>query len=168
MRTHGRLVSFPSTFSALAKRDALCPRSMRGTTRRQTARHLSAHPQLARSHWSVTLVSSFRASHLSISLLCMRHPHPLPPSLSRTALPKLICFSCTSNPHNEAAQRAVKKFAITLAARFDPVIGCTRSWDTGDPTNFPVISHADKTIINHVRAEGAPLRNLVQPYGLPS
>jgi hypothetical protein len=77
---------------------------------------------------------------------------------------------------------AVETFAAALAARFNPVVGCTRSWDTADPTVFAVIidnmmnlevlfnaadltgndtlrqiaiSHADKTMTNHVRADGA-------------
>jgi hypothetical protein len=77
---------------------------------------------------------------------------------------------------------AVETFAAALAARFNPVVGCTRSWDTPDPTDFVVIidnmmslevlfnaadltgndtlrqiaiSHADKTIMNHIRADGA-------------
>ena len=27
-----------------------------------------------------------------------------------------------------------------LAARFSPIVGCTRSWDTADPTDFQVRS----------------------------
>jgi hypothetical protein len=104
-------------------------------------------------------------------------------------------FSCTSNPHNKTAQHAVKTFAAALAARFNPVVGCTRSWDTADPTDFQVIidnmmnlevlfnaadltgndtlrqiaiSHADKTMMNHIRADGAPPRNLTPLYPLPS
>lgn len=77
---------------------------------------------------------------------------------------------------------AIETFAAALAARFNPVVGCTRSWDTADPTVFAVIidnmmnlevlfnaadltgndtlrqiaiSHADKTMTNHVRADGA-------------
>lgn len=82
-------------------------------------------------------------------------------------------------------------FAAALAARFNPVVGCTRSLDTADPTDFQVIidnmmnlevlfnaadltgndtlreiakSHADKTMINHIRADGAPPRNLIASF----
>ncbi|KAI0792824.1 glycoside hydrolase family 88 protein [Abortiporus biennis] len=86
------------------------------------------------------------------------------------------------NPSNETAQAAVNNFANELAARFDPIVGCTRSWDTSDPTDFQVIidnmmnlqvlfasaaltgndtlrqiaiSHANKTMANHVRPDGS-------------
>jgi hypothetical protein len=32
----------------------------------------------------------------------------------------------------------VKSFGSALANRFSPVVGCTRSWDASDPTNFEV------------------------------
>ena len=86
------------------------------------------------------------------------------------------------NPKNETALQAVVTFASALAARFSPVVGCTRSWDTPNPDVFEVIidnmmnlevlfnaaeltgnqtlrqiaiSHADRTMMNHVRADGA-------------
>ncbi|KIJ69657.1 glycoside hydrolase family 88 protein [Hydnomerulius pinastri MD-312] len=86
------------------------------------------------------------------------------------------------NPQNETAISAVNTFAADLAARFSPIVGCTRSWDTSDPTLFEVIidnmmnldvlfssyaltgnstlvdiakSHADKTMVNHVRPDGS-------------
>lgn len=85
------------------------------------------------------------------------------------------------NPNNQTAITAVNNFAKDLAARFNPIVGCTRSWDTADPTNFQVIidnmmnlevlfvsadltgnqtlrniatSHADTTIKNHIRPDG--------------
>lgn len=45
---------------------------------------------------------------------------------------------CFSNPLNETAKNAVNAFAQALAARFNPVVGCTRSWDTADSTDFKV------------------------------
>ena len=33
---------------------------------------------------------------------------------------------------------AINRFATMLAARFSPIVGCTRSWDTADPTDFQV------------------------------
>ncbi|KAJ6582824.1 glycoside hydrolase family 88 protein [Mycena sp. CBHHK59/15] len=85
------------------------------------------------------------------------------------------------NPTNQTALTAVKQFAADLAARFNPIVGCTRSWDTADPTDFTVIidnmmnleilwvvygltrnetlrhiavTHADTTMKNHIRADG--------------
>jgi len=85
------------------------------------------------------------------------------------------------NPRSETAKTAVNAFARALAARFNHVVGCTRSWDSSDPTNFRVIidnmmnlevlfqsekltgnhtlrqiaiSHADTTMKNHIRADG--------------
>ncbi|KAF8308232.1 glycoside hydrolase family 88 protein [Clavulina sp. PMI_390] len=82
------------------------------------------------------------------------------------------------NPTNQTAITAINKFAGLLAARFNSVVGCTRSWDSTDPTDFQVIidnmvnidlfyasasltgnttltsmavSHADTTIKNHFR-----------------
>ena len=42
------------------------------------------------------------------------------------------------NPENETAIEAVNAFANHLAARFNPTVGCTRSWDSADPTDFQV------------------------------
>ncbi|KAJ7243362.1 glycoside hydrolase family 88 protein [Mycena haematopus] len=86
------------------------------------------------------------------------------------------------NPTNQTALTAVHQFAADLAARFDPIVGCTRSWDTADPTDFTVIidnmmnleilwvaygltgnntlrdialAHADTTMKNHIRPDGS-------------
>ncbi|KAJ3795891.1 glycoside hydrolase family 88 protein [Lentinula aff. detonsa] len=86
------------------------------------------------------------------------------------------------NPQNETAIQAVNAFATDLAARYNPIVGCTRSWDTEDPTDFTVIidnmmnlevlwasytltgnstlidianSHANTTMINHFRDDGS-------------
>jgi len=86
------------------------------------------------------------------------------------------------NPKNQTAINAVNNFATMLAARFNPVVGCTRSWDTSDPTDFQVIidnmmnlevlfhsadltgnstlrkiatTHADTTMKNHIRPDGS-------------
>ncbi|EPQ58555.1 d-4,5 unsaturated-glucuronyl hydrolase-like protein [Gloeophyllum trabeum ATCC 11539] len=83
---------------------------------------------------------------------------------------------------NQTAVTAVNTFATLLADRFNPIVGCTRSWDTSDPTDFQVIidnmmnlqvlfdsmaltgnttlrdiamSHADKTAQNHIRPDGS-------------
>ncbi|CAL1703458.1 unnamed protein product [Somion occarium] len=87
-----------------------------------------------------------------------------------------------TNPDNQTAIAAVNKFATALAARYNPIVGCTRSWDAADPTDFQVIidnmmnlqvlfasyaltknetlrdiaiSHAKKTMINHLRPDGS-------------
>ncbi|TDL27624.1 d-4,5 unsaturated-glucuronyl hydrolase-like protein [Rickenella mellea] len=86
------------------------------------------------------------------------------------------------NPNNKTAITAINNFATDLAKRYNAVVGCTRSWDSADPTDFQVIidnmmnleilyastaltgnntlrqiaiSHADKTIANHIRADGS-------------
>jgi len=86
------------------------------------------------------------------------------------------------NPLNQTAITAVNMFAKDLAARFSPIVGCTRSWDTSDPTDFTVIidnmmnlevlwvsygltgnttlkdiaiRHATTTMINHIREDGS-------------
>ncbi|PCH38423.1 glycoside hydrolase family 88 protein [Wolfiporia cocos MD-104 SS10] len=83
---------------------------------------------------------------------------------------------------NQTARDAVNRFASDLAARFNPIVGCTRSWDTANPIDFEVIidnmmnlevlfvsasltgnktlediaiSHANKTMQNHVRPDGS-------------
>lgn len=85
------------------------------------------------------------------------------------------------NPLNQTAITAVNTFARDLAARFNPIVGCTRSWDSSDPTDFQVIidnmmnlevlfvsadltgnqtlrniatTHADTTMKNHIRSDG--------------
>ena len=95
----------------------------------------------------------------------------------------LVGFTLNRNPaRNETAVEAVNAFAADLAARFSPVVGRTRSWESQDPTLFPVIidnmmnlevlfdsyaltgnstlvdivtSHADRTLLNHVRPDGS-------------
>ncbi|KAI5119103.1 hypothetical protein M0805_004873 [Coniferiporia weirii] len=86
------------------------------------------------------------------------------------------------NPYNATAITAVNNFANDLAARYSPIVGCTRSWDTADPTLFQVIidnmmnlgvlfisagitgndtlreiavNHSDHTMLNHVRPDGS-------------
>jgi len=85
------------------------------------------------------------------------------------------------NPENKTAIDVLNAFASDLAARFDPVVGCTRSWDSPDPV-FQVIienmmtmellfqsaaltgnrtlteiamKHADTTMANHIRPDGS-------------
>ncbi|KAF9533511.1 glycoside hydrolase family 88 protein [Crepidotus variabilis] len=95
------------------------------------------------------------------------------------------------NPQNHTAIDAVNRFATMLAARFDPAVGCTRSWNpkpNQDSTTFEVImdnmmnlellfhsadltgdnhlreiamSHADKTMENHIRPDGSSFHVVV-------
>ena len=44
----------------------------------------------------------------------------------------------SSDPGNTTAITAINNFANDLAARYNAVVGCTRSWDTSDPTDFQV------------------------------
>ncbi|KAG5647187.1 hypothetical protein DXG03_001146 [Asterophora parasitica] len=86
------------------------------------------------------------------------------------------------NPNNATAKTAILAFAKILAARYNPVVGATRSWDTSNATNFQVIidnmmnlellyvaadlsgnstlrtiadKHADTTLKNHIREDGS-------------
>ena len=40
------------------------------------------------------------------------------------------------NPKNQTAINSINALAAALAARFDSRVGCTRSWDSSDPTDF--------------------------------
>ncbi|KAG7453040.1 glucuronyl hydrolase [Guyanagaster necrorhizus] len=86
------------------------------------------------------------------------------------------------HPDNTTAADIVNGFATYLAGRFNPTVGCTRSWDSSDPTDFVVIidnmmnlnvlmvsaqltgnstlrdiatSHANTTMKNHIRDDGS-------------
>ena len=48
------------------------------------------------------------------------------------------CRHVVRNPKNQTAIDAVNMFATDLANRFNHIVGCTRSWDTADPTDFQV------------------------------
>lgn len=39
------------------------------------------------------------------------------------------------NPRNQTAIDIVNNFATMLAGRFNPVVGCTQSWDASSPTS---------------------------------
>ncbi|KAH8832004.1 glucuronyl hydrolase [Flagelloscypha sp. PMI_526] len=90
-----------------------------------------------------------------------------------------FAYELQMNPGNQTAKDGINNFAKLLAARFSPVVGCTRSWDrsayfqviidnmmnlellfsSADLTNNQTlrniaISHADTTRKNHIRANG--------------
>ena len=52
------------------------------------------------------------------------------------------------NPNNQTAVKAVNAFATALARRFNPIVGCTRSWNTADPTDFQVGSYFQRLTIS--------------------
>ncbi|SJL04828.1 uncharacterized protein ARMOST_08199 [Armillaria ostoyae] len=85
------------------------------------------------------------------------------------------------DPNNATAANIVNGFANYLAGRFNPTVGCTRSWRSSNPTGFVVIidnmmnlnvlmvsakltgnstlrdiatSHANTTMKNHIRHDG--------------
>ncbi|KDQ20015.1 glycoside hydrolase family 88 protein [Botryobasidium botryosum FD-172 SS1] len=85
------------------------------------------------------------------------------------------------NPTNTTAKNLINQFAKDLTDRYNPAVGCTASWDgptdsdcrvimdnmmnlellfqssalTGNKTLIDIaISHADKTIENHIRSDG--------------
>jgi hypothetical protein len=86
----------------------------------------------------------------------------------------------TLNPNNQTAIKAINAFASELVARYSSKVGLTRSWDwtssdwpviidnmmnlellfksaalTGNSTLKTIaISHANKTMVNHIRADG--------------
>ncbi|CAE6471025.1 unnamed protein product [Rhizoctonia solani] len=91
------------------------------------------------------------------------------------------------NSTNSSAITGVKNFAAILANRYSSIVGCTRSWDSDAP-EFQVIidnmmnleilfkaadltgnrtlidmaiSHANKTIANHVRSDGSSYQVVV-------
>ncbi|KAH9170800.1 d-4,5 unsaturated-glucuronyl hydrolase-like protein [Lactarius sanguifluus] len=149
----------PATFYALAERATICPLTLNGTTTTQwlyIGRSSATGEIPLEVHTSVGHDVGF---------------------LSFPFVDEL-----TINPKNETALQVVKTFAAALAARFSPVVGCTRSWDAADPDDFQVIidnmmnlevlfnaadltgnqtlcqiavSHADKTMMNHVRTDGS-------------
>ncbi|ELU36373.1 d-4,5 unsaturated -glucuronyl hydrolase-like protein [Rhizoctonia solani AG-1 IA] len=95
-----------------------------------------------------------------------------------------------SNPTNVSAIAGVKNFAVLLANRYNGIVGCTRSWDSDGPEFHVIvdnmmnlermqllfkaadlsgnqtlidmaISHANKTIANHVRPDGSSYQVVV-------
>jgi len=181
----------PATFYALAERAKLCPRSMYGTTRDQwleIARTSATGEIPLETHTSVGHDVGFLSfpfvDELALYVTPTLYPNLASPfPLLNLSLPYSHPFLSPSNPQNITARDAVEKFAAALAARFNPVVGCTRSWDKGDPSDFQVIvdnmmtldvlfvaadltgndtlrqiaiSHADKTMMNHIRPDGVP------------
>ena len=39
---------------------------------------------------------------------------------------------------NQSTKDSINRLATELADRYSPIVGCTRSWDSSDPTNFQV------------------------------
>ncbi|KAF7796909.1 hypothetical protein EIP86_008094 [Pleurotus ostreatoroseus] len=152
---------FPATLYALNARAALCPNT-------STAQGLNGTDWLALAQtWSAAEVPSETNTTVGHDVGFLSFP---------------FADELAVHPDNQSAITAVNDFAKELAARFSPIVGCTRSWDTADPTDFQVIidnmmnlevlfvsanltgnntlrdiatSHADKTRINHLRPDGS-------------
>lgn len=149
----------PATSYALAERATICPHTLNGTT---TTQWLDIGRSSATGE--IPLEAHTSVGH-DVGFLSF-------PFVDELAI----------NPKNETALQAVETFAAALAARFSPIVGCTRSWDAADPDDFQVIidnmmnldvlfdaadltgnqtlrqiavSHADRTMMNHVRADGS-------------
>ncbi|KAH8100222.1 d-4,5 unsaturated-glucuronyl hydrolase-like protein [Cristinia sonorae] len=147
---------FPTTLYALHTRSQLCPGSVGDTDWLALARRWSAAEIPLETKTGVGHDVGFLSFPFSEELLV--------------------------NPNNATAIMAVNNFAKALAARFNPTVGCTRSWDASDPTDFQVIidnmmnlevlfrsadltgndalrqiaiSHARKTTVNHLRPDGS-------------
>ncbi|KAF5373141.1 hypothetical protein D9758_001535 [Tetrapyrgos nigripes] len=147
---------FPSTPYALDARAKLCP------------------DQADSTNW-VDLGRS-----LSTGLIPLEHSNTQGHDVGFLSMP--FQWELLVNPQNETAIQAVNAFATDLAARYNPVVGCTRSWDTADPTDFTVIidnmmnlqvlfssynltgnttllsialTHARTTIANHIRTDNS-------------
>ncbi|ETW75184.1 glycoside hydrolase family 88 protein [Heterobasidion irregulare TC 32-1] len=148
----------PSTFYALHTRAALCPARFGN----ESAQWLALGRQWATGEDPLTVLN-----HQGHDVGFLSYP---------------FVDELTINPTNVTARATVNTFASMLAARFNPIVGCTRSWDAADPEDFQVIidnmmnlevlfvsadltgnttlrdiaiSHADKTMTNHVRADGS-------------
>ncbi|KAI0061989.1 d-4,5 unsaturated-glucuronyl hydrolase-like protein [Artomyces pyxidatus] len=150
---------FPATLYAMYERAALCPKSLGRTSAAQWL-------ELGRTS--------------STGEIFLEPHNTLQHDVGFVSFP--FVEELGVNPQNTTAITAVNMFASDLAARFSPIVGCTRSWDSADPTDFQVIidnmmnlevlfvsanltgndtlrqiaiSHADKTMQNHVRADGS-------------
>ncbi|KAI0311501.1 d-4,5 unsaturated-glucuronyl hydrolase-like protein [Amylostereum chailletii] len=156
----------PSTFYLLHERAQLCPHSTGG---------ISAEKWLELGRTSATgEIQLEKVNHQGHDVGFLSFP---------------FADELNVNPNNATAIQAVNAFAADLAARFSPIVGCTRSWDAADPTDFQVIidnmmnlearppsppvlfvserltgnhtlrdiaiSHADKTMVNHLRPDGS-------------
>ncbi|KAF9518933.1 glycoside hydrolase family 88 protein [Hydnum rufescens UP504] len=145
----------PATLYELHTRQSLCPEQSDGIDWLSRARN-----------WSAGLVPLETANHVGHDVGFLSFP---------------FVEELKLNPTNAGAIQAVNAFANDLARRFNPVVGCTRSWDSPDP-DFEVIidnmmnldvlfvssqltgnttlhdiavSHADKTRINHFRPDNS-------------
>ncbi|KAG9040195.1 hypothetical protein FRB95_000124 [Tulasnella sp. JGI-2019a] len=153
---------FPASLALLAERAQKCPAA-------QLISSSDAATALSQARtWSAPLVTLETGSDLGHDVGFISFPFQ---------------EDLRMNPSNATAQAAADAFAAFLAGRFSSVVGCTRSWDVSTPDYFEVIidnminidifflsadssgnstayhemaiSHADKTMQNHVRADGS-------------
>lgn len=128
----------PATFYALAERTKLCPRSMNGTTRDQwleIARTSATGEIPLETHTGVGHDVGFLSlpfvDELELYVTPTLYPNIVSPFPPLNSISFSHTFRSPSDPLNITARDAVEKFATALAARFSPVVGCTRSWDNG-------------------------------------
>ncbi|KAK0442846.1 glycoside hydrolase family 88 protein [Armillaria borealis] len=151
---------FPATLYALEKRKALC-----GAT---SANRLNA------ADWA-----SF-GRKTSAGLAALTKSNNVGHDVGFLSFP--FVHELAIDPNNATAANIVNGFAKYLAGRFNPTVGCTRSWRSSDPRDFVVIidnmmnlnvlmvsahltgnstlrdiaiSHADTTMKNHIRPDGS-------------
>ncbi|EEB98661.1 hypothetical protein MPER_01792 [Moniliophthora perniciosa FA553] len=125
--------------------------------------------------WMTYLVSLFKVTNVGVIRLSQGHDVGF---LSFPFVEELVV-----NQNNQTVIDTINAFAQELAARFNPKVGATLSWDSpSDPTQFRVIidnmmnlevlfvseeltgnktlgeiarRHADTTIKNHIRPDGS-------------
>ncbi|KAF8900326.1 d-4,5 unsaturated-glucuronyl hydrolase-like protein [Mucidula mucida] len=154
---------FPAMMYELNKRKALCPSEDASNTNWRTLGQA----------WSTALIPLGKSNSVGHDVGFLSFPF-----VDELAL----------NSSNETAIAAINSFATYLANRYNPVVGCTRSWDSSDPNRFTVIidnmmnlevlyvsasltgndtlrqiarKHADTTMNNHIRADGSTWHVLI-------
>ncbi len=123
---------FPVTLYALEKRKALCKAT--------SANGLDAADwaDLGRKT-SVGLAALTKSNNVGhdVGFLSFPYVH----ELAMLVIP-LSCrteqLNLSSDPNNATAANIVNGFAKYLAGRFNPTVGCTRSWHSSDPWDFVV------------------------------
>lgn len=125
---------FPATLYALEKRKSLC----RATS--ANGQNTAGWADLGRktSAGLAALTKTNNVGH-DVGFLCFPFVHELDMLvIPLSGRPKQL--NLFSNPNNATAANIVNGFAEYLAGRFkfNPTVGCTRSWHSSDPTDFVV------------------------------
>ena len=123
---------FPSTLYALHERASLCPApELNATDWLLLGQTWSAAEVPSETHTGVGHDVGFLSFPFDLELeMYVVRFSIVQPNTQRSCL--------ASHPGNQSAIDAVNNFATELANRFNPIVGCTRSWDTSDPTDFQV------------------------------